>query len=160
MVHFTFSTDRKQQTPLAYFREYSGTLMCDEYAGYVNADYGLLLSCWAHARRYVEKAKHIEPAFAAEVLLAIGKLYLIERDIRQAAPEERQHAREAKSRPQVEKVFELLKSRTFLPQSPMQKARNYILNCGDRLKAYTTDERLPIDNNLGERDPATCGNRT
>jgi transposase/uncharacterized coiled-coil protein SlyX len=52
LVHFAFSTNRKQQTPMDFFTGYTGALMCDEYAGYANVDCGLLLSCWAHYPEY------------------------------------------------------------------------------------------------------------
>ncbi len=64
LVHFDFSLDRKQVHPIEFFKYYTGALMCDEYGGYANVDCGRLLSCWAHARRYVKKAKMVEPAFA------------------------------------------------------------------------------------------------
>jgi transposase len=151
LAHFTFATDRSQRTPLAFFSGYTGALMCDEYAGYVNADCGPLLSCWAHARRHVEKAKHIEPAFALEVLRAIGRLYRIEKWIRRAPEETRKRARERLSRKRVEKIFALLESRTFRPKSPMDKAKHYILSHRKALTRYTEDPALPIDNNPVER---------
>ena len=100
---------------------YSGALMCDEYAGYANVDCGLLLSCWAHARRYVEKAKTVEPGFATEALLEIAKLYRIEKEIRDLSRIERQRVRETQSRDQVEAIFTLLESRQFSRNLPCIK---------------------------------------
>jgi transposase len=151
LVHFSFSTDRKQHTPIDFFEGYSGALMCDEYAGYVNVDCADLLSCWAHARRYVEKAQTTEPAFATEVLLEIARLYRIEERIAEASDDERLRTRQAESRPQLGVIFSLLESREFLPQSPMRKAAQYILNHRKRLSRFVEDPRLPIDNNVAER---------
>jgi len=69
LVHFSFSLSRKQIYPKDFFEGYTGSLMCDEYAGYANVDCARLLSCWTHARRYVEKAQTTEPAFATQVLV-------------------------------------------------------------------------------------------
>ena len=48
-------------------------------------------------------------------------------------------------------LWSLLESREFRPQSPMYKAMHYVLNNRERLTEFTTDERLPIDNNPVER---------
>jgi transposase/uncharacterized coiled-coil protein SlyX len=151
LMHVQFSTDRRQHTPIEFFSGYTGALMCDEYAGYVNVDCETLLSCWAHARRYVEKAKNVEPAFAVEVLLEIAALYKIEKRIREGSELERQQVRQTESRDQVEKIFALLESREFRPQSPMRIAANYILKRKKQLLGFTRDQRLPIDNNPVER---------
>jgi len=151
LVHFSFSLNRKQETPKDFFKDYSGALMCDEYAGYANVDCGQLLSCWAHARRYVEKAKTVEPAFATAVLLEIAKLYCIEKKIRDSSDKDRLRVRQVESIPQLKVVFDLLESREFRPKSPMHRAAFYTLNNRERLTRYTEDPRLPIDNNAAER---------
>ena len=151
LVHFTFSRDRKQQTPKDFFTGYTGALMCDEYAGYVNVDCGHLLSCWAHARRYVEKAKTVEPAFATEVLLEIADLYRIEERIRDASDAERLMVRQTESAKQVKVIFDLLESREFRPKSPMHRAAQYILKNRKGLSRFTENPLWPIDNNAAER---------
>ncbi len=151
LVQFCFSTDRKQSHPIEYFKGYTGSVMCDEYAGYANIDSGILQSCWAHARRYVEKAKHIEPAFAQEVLLAIAALYKIEKAIASQTDAERQEIRELQSTAQLQVVFDLIDSREFRPASPMYTAQKYLLKNRDGLSHYAKDQSLPIDNNPAER---------
>jgi transposase len=151
LVHFTFSRDRKQQTPKDFFKGYTGALMCDEYAGYVNVDWGHLLSCWAHARRYVEKAKTVEPAFATEVLLEIAALYRIEERIRDASDAERFRVRQTESTKQLKVIFKLLESREFRPKSPMHRAAQYILKNRECLSRFTENPLWPIDNNAAER---------
>ena len=151
LVHLTFSLNRQQQTPIEFFRGYTGALMCDEYAGYGNVDCGQLLSCWAHARRYVEKAQPVEPACATAILLEIAKLYRGEKQMRTLNDSQRQELRQTQSREQVESIFERLENQEFRPQSPMQTAKNYILHHRDQLRAFTTDARYPIDNNPVER---------
>lgn len=151
LVHFSFSPNRKQQHVLSYFREYGGAVMCDEYAGYDNMDAGVKQSCWAHVRRKFNKAKLSEPAFAEEVLRAIAKLYVLEKQIKDFKPEDRARVRDIDSRARAKKVFELLESRHVLPASSIGKAVNYALGHKKGLLAYLDDERLPIDNNPAER---------
>lgn len=151
LVHFSFSLSRRQEAPIDFFAGYTGALMCDEYAGYANVDCGNLLSCWAHARRYVEKAQTVEPAFATQVLLEIARLYRIEEQIRHASDAERLRVRQTESARQLKIIFDLLESHQFRPQSPMQRAIQYALNNRERLCRYTGDPRLPIDNNAAER---------
>ena len=151
LVHFAFSRDRKQQAPQDFFKGYTGALMCDEYPGYSNVDFGNLLSCWAHARRYVEKAKTVEPAFATAVLLEIGSLYRIERRISDASDSERLKVRQTESARQLEVIFGLLESQEFRPKSPMHRAAQYILKNRESLSRFTENPLWPIDNNAAER---------
>ena len=151
MVHFAFSLSRHQKAPIAFFRNYAGAVICDDYPGYANIDCGRLLYCWAHARRYVEKAKNVEPAFATQVLLEIAQIYRIEKRIRDASEEERRDVRQTESAQQLDTIFALLKSRTFRPKSPMQKAIEYTLDNRKGLTHFTEDPQLPIDNNAAER---------
>lgn len=151
LVHFAFSRDRKQQAPQDFFKGYNGALMCDEYPGYSNVDFGNLLSCWAHARRYVEKAKTVEPAFATAVLLEIGSLYRIEGRISDASDSERLKVRQTESAKQLEVIFDLLESREFRPKSPMHRAAQYIFKNRESLSRFTENPLWPIDNNAAER---------
>jgi len=151
LVHFSFSPNRRQGHVLSYFRDYSGAVMCDEYAGYDNMDFGVKQSCWAHVRRKFNDAKLSEPVFAEEVLHAIAKLYKLEKKIKELNPEDRAKVRDVESRAQAKKVFELLESRPSLPASSIGKAVKYALGHKKGLMAYLDDERLPIDNNPAER---------
>lgn len=151
LVHFSFSRNRKQEAPIDFFTNYTGVLMCDEYPGYDNVDCGCLMSCWVHARRYVEKALTSEPAFATEVLLEIAKLYRIEKRISDKSHAERLEARQTESAPCVEKIFEMLQTRVFRPTSTMYAAVRYIMNQRERLTHFTEDPDRPIDNNPAER---------
>jgi hypothetical protein len=53
--------------------------------------------------------------------------------------------------PPREKIFSVLESREFRPASPMYKAQQYILKNRKGLSLFTSDGRLPIDNNPAER---------
>jgi sarcosine oxidase delta subunit len=65
---------------------FSGTLVTDGYEAYARyARQNTLVThaeCWAHTRRYFERAKDTDPEAAARVLELIGELYRIEAHIR------------------------------------------------------------------------------
>jgi transposase len=151
LVHFAFTPNRKQQHVIDFFRDYGGAIMCDEYPGYTNVTFGVMQSCWAHARRKIHDDCVSQPAYRAKVLLEIAALYKIEERIRDSAAEERALVRNTESRAQLAKVFEAVEGGNFTPGSAMGKARNYILAHRKGLSAFVEDERLPIDNNAAER---------
>ena len=65
---------------------FSGTLVSDGYEAYARyARQNTLMThaqCWAHTRRYFERAKEADPTAAAQALALIGELYRIEAHIR------------------------------------------------------------------------------
>ena len=130
--------------------------MCDEYGGYeaiCARDNVQGLSCWAHGRRYFDKAKHVYPVEATEVLVMIQQLYRIERDYRDATDADRHAARQEQSVPQLERIHDWLTERraNWLPKSPMATATEYVLKRWDAFTRYTEDPTSPIDNNVAER---------
>ena len=80
-------------------------LQVDGYGGYkVLADYGdaRLVFCWAYVRRrFYELAQAGSAPIATEALARIAALYRIETEFSGRRPEERQIARQARSRPLV-----------------------------------------------------------
>lgn len=93
----------------------------------------------------------------------IGKLYGIERDIKEANDEQRFVGRQAQSLP----ILNQLKGwvdKTY-PQMTLQsvlgKPVHYLTNNWSQLECYVEGGHLPIDNNLAERaiKPFTWGAR-
>ena len=156
-VHFEFTTNRSNDGPVRFFRDYVGHLMCDEYSGYsavCGEDSQVIgLSCWAHARRYFDKAKLVESEAATRILAMIAQLYHIESLYREKGLDDLGRARIEQSRPQLERIKEALEAdrQKWLPQSPMAKATEYVLKRWDAFTRYTTNPVLPIDNNAAER---------
>ncbi len=81
----------------------------------------VLVGCWAHARRKFDEALRGQPrakkkgakrtakeSKARQALTQIQALYRIERDLREATPEERHRVRQERSRPVIEKLREWL----------------------------------------------------
>jgi transposase len=111
-------------------------------------------ACWAHVRRkYVEAAQGRKNTAAAHQMVAlIGKLYAIERELRDSSPAGRKAARNGRSKPILDKIKAWLdaKAATVLPKGLLGKAIAYTLGLWPQLTAFLDDGHIPIDNNLAE----------
>jgi hypothetical protein len=97
---------RSASVPTALLEGFKGYLMTDGYDGYnevARTDGIERLACWAHVRRRFVEATRVQPkgkrGRADEAVSLIGKLYRIEREYKDAAPEERLLARKNQSVP-------------------------------------------------------------
>jgi hypothetical protein len=115
------------------------------------------VACWAHARRYfVDVAKaHKKQGLAHQVVALIGKLYLIERELKDnnASPALVFMTRVQQSRPLILQIKALLDEAQLKvpPKSPLGAALFYSLTHWDALNLFLFDGRLELDNNLSER---------
>lgn len=175
---FDFTCGRSADGPAEFLKDFRGWLVCDAYGGYrrlAPAEEGppalRLAGCWAHARRYfLDAHKTSHPALGAEFLHLIRQLYEVERGHGDTVPPEgataaeraallraddarRLELRAERSLPVLarirEKIDGLLPSTP--PSSKLGKALSYADNIWDRLAAYASDGRLPVDNNAAER---------
>jgi transposase len=135
-----------------------------DYAGYVVADahnvydhiYGAgkatEAGCWCHMRKYVLEALLIEPERVREAMACIQALFVIERSIERAPPEERRRIRNDKSRPILARYFAWCDQERdrALDGSPLHAAIRYATNQRDALERFLEDPRLPIHNNISE----------
>jgi hypothetical protein len=123
------------------------------------------VACWAHARRKFYDAQDSDGRRAAEMLALIGKLYALERQLKEAcagswsdlAPDE-QRARIVAARGEAAvPVLDQIKSwldaegEIVLPRSPLAAAITYAKNQWSALRVYVTQGFLAIDNNASER---------
>ena len=140
---------------------FSGTLVSDGYEAYARyARQNTLMThaqCWAHTRRYFERAKEAEPEAAAQALALIGELYRIEAHIRdqQLTHETRLRYRSQHSEPAVHAFWqwcdEQCRRHDLLPSHPLSKALKYAMARVDSLKVFLSDPDVPIDTNHLER---------
>lgn len=167
-VLFNYQKGRSQIAPKEMLTDFKGFLQTDGYDVY--DFYGekediTHLGCWAHARRYFEKALGNDPERATEVLKMIQQLYAVEREAREnnMSHEQRHELRLKKSLPVLNDignhVFTHVK--TALPKSPIGKAYTYCFNQWDKLMNYLKEGFLEIDNNLVENAirPLTLGRK-
>jgi len=137
---------------------HSITLMTDGYAGYHQLSnmpgIGRHATCWAHARRkFVEASQGRKHTAAAHQMVAlIGKLYQIEREIKDKSAAEKTTVRQQKATPVIEKIKTWLDSKAtnVLPKSLLGKAIYYTLGLWPQLTVYLEDGHIPIDNNAAE----------
>jgi len=160
-VCFTFSTSRSMQQIEKYLGDFKGTLLTDGYKAYEqfqkNKPEITHAQCWAHNRRYYEKAKEIEPEMIAVALAYIARLYVTEQQIRDKGltGEAKLKYRVAHSKPVVDAFMgwchEQRQRIDLVKSNPLSKALTYTMNRVEALKVFLSDPDVPIDTNHLER---------
>ena len=159
-ICFTWSTRRGSAHIAQQLEGFEGVLLSDGYAAYdryaKNKPQITQAQCWAHTRRYFDRAHTSDPA-ADEALALIGGLYQIEQQIREKALEG-QAKLEYRSRyalPIADTFFgwcHKQRQRMDLVNSDLlAKALVYAENHQEQLKVYLGDPEVPIDTNHLER---------
>jgi len=129
-----------------------GKLVCDDYAGYkaLFAQGITEAGCLAHARRKFHDlwANH-KSQIAGQALELFGKLYDVEREVRDLDPDERKRIRQRDAKPLADKLHEWLRlQRQKVPEgSATARAIDYSLARWAALTRYLDDGTLPADNN-------------
>ena len=159
-ICFSWSTSRGSAHIEQQLSGFEGVLLSDGYAAYdryaKNKPQITQAQCWAHTRRYFERAQKSDPA-AEEALALIGGLYRVEAQIREKALEGQAKLdyRSRHAAPIVEAFFVWChnqRSRMDLVNSdPLAKALVYAENHQAQLKVYLGDPEVPIDTNHLER---------
>jgi transposase len=160
-VLFHYTPTRGGEAMRDFLADYHGQyLQVDAYAAYdglfEDAERKLKrVGCWAHARRYVEKALETAGRWMQLPMLLIHELYQIEKRAAGWAAEARLALRQSHALPLLanlrQGLLSLRASGHALPKSPAGKAVNYILRQWDTLVRYCEDGDLEIDNNRTER---------
>jgi len=154
---FRFSASHDRKTTDALLGGYKGYLVADAHAVYDHlfaAGDLIEVGCWSHGRRYFFFALASDPERAKKALALIGALFHIERSIADEPRKRREAIRQSKSRPIVEQFFHWceLERDLVLDQSPISKAIGYVLNQRQALCRFLDDGRLPLTNNISERN--------
>lgn len=176
MVFFHYDQgSRSQRVVISLLRDYKGTIQTDGYDAYSiyeNKKDILLLGCWAHARRYFEKALCEDKQRAEIALSFIAKLYEVEANLKQSnASAEMIVEKRTSQSLAVIRAFETWMysiAGELLPKSLLAKAVHYSFTMLPRLTRYVTDARYTIDNNpvensirpmaIGRKNYLFCGN--
>lgn len=136
---------------------FKGHLVADAHAVYQHLyETGEVIEvgCWSHLRRYQCKALDSDPSRATHALHMIQKLFALEREWATAPPAEKLRLRQERSKPLVDAYFawcddEALK---VLDETPISKAIAYSRNHRAAFCRYLEDGRLPMTNNISERN--------
>ena len=156
-VLFDYQKGRGREGPGEMLQDFKGYIQSDGYSVYDwfgKQKEITLLNCWAHARRYFEKAKDYDKKAAGHVLKEIQKLYNIEQFARNVKlnPAECKQCRLEHALPILNDLgkWMIAELKQSLPKSPMGQALQYTIPRWDNLLAYLYDGFLEIDNNLVE----------
>ena len=142
---------RGRDVPKNFLKPFKGTLLVDGYAGYgeVLRRPGMIeAGCWAHVRRqFFEVWEATQSPTAQAAIVEIGKLYEIERDLKERPPDERCAERIRRAAP-ILAAFKTWLDRTYAkapPRGELAKAIHYTLNRWKALQRYLADGMLAID---------------
>jgi transposase len=155
-VIYDFAKSRSGENARRMLSAFEGILVVDDYSGYkATFRAGLVIEagCWAHARRkFYEAYKLNHSGIAKQALDWIGKLYDIERRIKDLSEKERLAVRQERSKPLLTEFKAwLLTQRTLLVKADVTaKAMDYTLKRWDALMVHVNDARVPVDNNAVE----------
>jgi transposase len=152
-VVYDFCETRAGEHARAFLGDWRGSLVCDDYSGY-KAGFAsssiIEVGCLAHARRkFFDLHAANKSQIAASALQQIGALYEIERELKDLAPDERQHIRQVRSKPVLDALHRwmVLTRQKITDGSATSKALDYSLKRWMALARFASDGRLPVDNN-------------
>jgi transposase len=154
---FSFYPGRGREGPKEMLTLYKGTLQTDGYSVYKQYTEGKdninLMHCWAHARRYFEKAYKNGEVLAEYALIKIRILYDIESQIKTEGLHGAQKLayRIAKAVPVLKELHNWIQQQAcneaLKPSTLTQKAIGYSINHWDGLMLYCSNADYCIDNN-------------
>lgn len=153
---YQFSTDRKGKHPVSHLTGYEGCVHADGFAGFnglFDPDGAREQACMAHVRRkFVEVYEREGSTIAEEAIKRIAKLYAVEKAVRGRPSHERATVRQSEAKPIFDDLQAWLADQ--LPKisgkSKLAEAIRYAQARMAKGKAYLSDGRLEIDNNICE----------
>jgi transposase len=169
-VFLEFHQSRGRDGPRERLRGFHGTMQTDGYELYdaLRKEQPSTLKrigCTSHARRKFYKALLESCSEALWFIGQMRQLYQLERDLKNASPEQRRKGRLQ----QAPAIWLAMKRRAeairadprVLPKSTLGNAVRYLLNEYTALVGYLRDGRFEIDSNLVENDvrPSAVGKR-
>jgi transposase len=161
---FDYQPGRGQEHPQAFLGDYRGILMSDGYQAWRTLKGATHVGCMAHARRrFVDalKARKKPGGPPAQAIKFFDQLYRIERQVRDEKPDDGEtqadymrRFRQKHSVPVLSTLKEWLDkiAPKVVPDTKLGDAVSYALNQWEYLTRYTEDGRMPIDNNILERE--------
>lgn len=169
-VFLEFHHSRGRDGPRERLRGFRGTMQTDGYELYdalrkEQPSRLKRIGCVSHARRKFYKALLESCSEALWFIGQMRQLYRLERELKDASPEQRRKGRLQKA----PAIWLAMKRRAqairadprVLPQSTLGKAARYLVNEYTALVGYLRDGRFEIDSNLVENDvrPSAVGKR-
>jgi transposase len=148
---------------------YQGVVMADGYGAYAalaRAAPGLTLAhCWSHVRRKFLEVQDFYRGPCDEIVSLLGELFAIERGLPtlRRVPNETLgetlrvigDVRATQSRPIIVRIRDWAYAQRCTPESGLRKAIDYMLGLWTGLTRFLDDPRVPLTNNLAERELRT-----
>jgi len=161
VVLFHYDPSRSHEVPLHLLDGYEGYLQSDGYSGYDKVSALLNLKqvgCWDHCRRKFKEAQTAQPKTqqgrtkADIALIKIGKLYAIEREIKDLPADKKRAERHQRSLPVLNDLKRwMAKNMGKAPKDALiSTALVYMNNQWQKLVRYCEDGNLPISNIMAE----------
>ena len=168
LILYEYDRSRSAEVPKRLFEGYQGILQTDGYEGYgaIGREPGIIhVGCWAHARRKFTDALKVggknrkkgakrstKQSKAEAGLRFIQKLYAVEREVKDASPEERVRVRQDRSLPILIDLRKWLDASlgVVVPQSLTGKALAYLDGQWPKLARVFEHGEVPLDTNLVE----------
>lgn len=156
---FDFTVSRHRDGPDEMLSDFNGFLMGDCWSGFQKIELrsdGRIrrAACWAHARRKLHECRANHPRHTTVLLALIRQLYDLEERASSWTVARRLELRQRESLRVLQQIREYLDGpalQRLLPKSDLAEAIGYLKNHWQALLLYTTDGRLPIDNNETEQ---------
>ena len=152
-VIYEFCTGRGSKYPVAFLDRWRGTLTCDDYVGYdaaLKLDDRIEAGCLAHARRKFDELARVNASpVATQAIERIARLYKVEAQTREMAPDKRLEHRRLHAQPLWDELHVWLRlERTRVPDGgAIANALDYSLKRWAALGRFLRDGAVSIDNN-------------
>jgi transposase len=164
IVLLDYQPGRGQIHPQTFLGDYRGILMSDGYSAWRTLERATHLGCMAHSRRrFVEALKTRKKGGGPpeQALKFFEQFYRIESQARNEKPDKGETQADCIRRFRQKHSVPILNALKawlddiapkVVPDTNLGDAVSYTLNQWEYLTRYTEDGRMPIDNNLLERD--------
>jgi transposase len=158
-VAYAFSPSRSGETPVKILGDSTGVLQVDQYSGYnqvTTPNKRDRAGCMGHARRKFFEAKDKAPELVEHVLEKILSLFEVEYAAAEEGilgTEKHRMMRQIRSKPILAALKERLEAEApqHLPKGPVATAIGYFTGNYDALTLCLEDPKIPLDNNVSER---------
>jgi transposase len=151
-VVYDFCASRAGENAKAFLGAWRGSLVCDDFSGYkqLMVQGVTEVGCLAHARRkFFDLYTATKSPVAQRALEHMAQVYEIERELKACSADERQRARQERSKPLLDALHAwLMQTRQKLTDgTATAKALDYSLRRWQALTRFVDDGHLPVDNN-------------
>lgn len=169
-VIFSFELTRGTGHLRRFYQDFIGYITCDAYISYQvleseNPERIMVTGCMMHCRRYFAIAFFLHDISSMtdeevlelpemKILRMIGKIYSLEKPLKEVSADERLAARRKEILPKMDGLFdyinELLKDEACYSER-MRQALHYAVNQKQYLYRFLEDGTIALDNGLSER---------